>query len=226
MLGLVVLLFVMIAMIVFSRKRNCNRSDRFELPRTPGAVGERLLYRELCNLYGCKKIVSNCYIPKGNGDFTEIDLILLHDSGVYVFESKDYSGWIFGDEKNQYWTQTFRGGRKERFYNPIRQNNMHIKYLQRFLPSLPREYIQSVIVFGERCELKKIDITTNQHAVIKRNQVLRFICCNAKKQVLSPETIDALYQRLLAQTQLSVQEKQAHARRVSIVINKQQMRRR
>lgn len=35
----------------------------------------------------------------------EIDLIMISETGIYVFESKNYSGWIFGDEKQRYWTQ-------------------------------------------------------------------------------------------------------------------------
>ena len=63
-------------------------------------------------------------MPRDDGETTEIDVLMLHTSGIYVFESKNYSGWIFGDEKSKTWTQTLPNGRgrraqKERFLNPI-----------------------------------------------------------------------------------------------------------
>lgn len=41
----------------------------------------------------------NCYIPNRSGDKTEIDMIMLCQKGIYVIENKNYSGWIFGNEK-------------------------------------------------------------------------------------------------------------------------------
>jgi hypothetical protein len=52
--------------------------------------------------------MTNLYIPKKDGSTTEIDLIMLSQTGVYVFESKNYSGWIFGDEKSKNWMQTLQ----------------------------------------------------------------------------------------------------------------------
>lgn len=49
---------------------------------------------------------------------TEVDLIYINTSGIYVIESKNYSGWIFGDFKQKYWTQTFKT-EKHKFYNPV-----------------------------------------------------------------------------------------------------------
>lgn len=43
--------------------------------------------------------MTNLYLPKEDGSTTEIDLIMLSETGILVFESKNYSGWIFGDEK-------------------------------------------------------------------------------------------------------------------------------
>lgn len=55
------------------------------------------------------------YVPKDDGTTTEIDLIMLSPMGIYVFESKNYSGWIFGNEKSRYWTQTLENKKKNNF---------------------------------------------------------------------------------------------------------------
>lgn len=72
-----------------------------------GEYGEDRIYDILQKVDGYKATLPNCYLPKGNGETAEVDLIFLHESGIYVFESKNYSGWIFGSENQKYWTQSF-----------------------------------------------------------------------------------------------------------------------
>jgi ribosomal protein S18 acetylase RimI-like enzyme len=210
------------ALVLFLRKRAYERTEYFAATHTPyrtvrrdlGLWGEYLTYRRLCDLPGEKKFLFNCYVPKDKRGYSEIDLILLHSSGVYVFESKNYSGWIFGNEADSHWTQSFRNGHKERFYSPIKQNSTHIRTLLHFLPGLSPEAVQSVIVFSERCTLRRITLTTDQHIVIKRDQLPRAIASLARRQIFNAQQIDALYQRLFPQTQLSPEEKRDHVNRV------------
>ena len=63
-----------------------------------GKYGEYLTYNELKKIDGYKKFLFNCFIPKDDNKTTEIDLIMIHNTGLYIFESKNYSGWIFGSE--------------------------------------------------------------------------------------------------------------------------------
>lgn len=72
-----------------------------------GKHGEKLTERELkwVKLFGRKgKTLRNIYLPKDNGETSEVDLIYITQKGIFVFESKNYSGWIFGDEKSKNWT--------------------------------------------------------------------------------------------------------------------------
>ena len=67
-----------------------------------GKRGETLTERELklVKLFGRKgRTLRNVYIPKDNGETSEIDVVYITQKGIFVFESKNYSGWIFGDEK-------------------------------------------------------------------------------------------------------------------------------
>lgn len=83
------------------------------------------------------RFLFNLYIPKGENGTTEIDMLMLSAKGLFVFESKNYSGWIFGSERQPEWYQTLPHGRgrsrKEAFYNPIMQNHTHIRHLQELL---------------------------------------------------------------------------------------------
>ncbi|NLB22456.1 MAG: NERD domain-containing protein [Clostridium sp.] len=84
-----------------------------------GAYGEFLIYCELEKMKGKFKVLTNVYLNKGDGLTTEIDLILFGETGCYIIESKNYKGWIFGDEKHKNWTQTLKNNRKNKFFNPI-----------------------------------------------------------------------------------------------------------
>ena len=71
-------------------------------------------------------------LPKEQGT-TQIDHIVVSQYGIFVIETKNLSGWIYGDQYNKYWTQKFFK-KTYRFYNPIHQNYGHIKTLEALLP--------------------------------------------------------------------------------------------
>ena len=167
-----------------------------------GRYGEYLIFNRLKNLDGNKKFLFNCYVPINKYKATEIDIILIHTSGIYVFESKNYSGWIFGKESERMWTQSLRGGSKERFYNPLMQNNTHIKYLKRFLPEVADYAFYSMIVFGDNCSLMKIFLTTNCHRILNLRQINYEMRETVNRQMLSDEKIEEIYQRLYPLTQV------------------------
>ena len=193
--------------------------DYWNLQFDKGSQGEYLVWDSLQQLPGYKKFLFNCYLPKSNGETTEIDLILLHESGIYVFESKNYSGWIFGTETQQYWVQSLPGrygqAYKVKFFNPIIQNNVHLKWLGRYLNIDPR-FFHSCIVFGDECTLKDITLTSGQHCVINRSYILSTL--NAQIQLSGPqltsEQIDALYLKLFPLTQIDEVQKLIHIQEV------------
>ena len=181
-----------------------------------GKRGEYDTYRCLRSLKGYKKFLFNCYMPKKDGTTTEIDVILLHVSGIYVFESKNYSGWIFGNEAQNQWTQTLptqKGkARKEHFFNPIIQNKVHIKWLQSYLKDFGNLKFYSFIVFSKRCELKKITLTSKEHSVLKRNDVLKEVSRKAAKSdvKMTEALINEIYRKLYPLTQIDEAKKKEH----------------
>lgn len=109
-----------------------------------------------------KAIFHDLYIQKPSGEYTQIDVAVATKTGIIVFEVKDYSGWIFGNEHQRYWTQILAYGKeKHHFYNPVMQNAGHIQAIRRCLPQNPGIPIYSVIVFFGRNEFK--DITCNAY---------------------------------------------------------------
>lgn len=91
-------------------------------------------------------IVSNILLKKSNGKTTQIDHIIISNYGIFVIESKNYSGTITGNQYDAEWTQQLKG-KTYNFYSPIRQNYGHVKTLEEEL-SLDINLIESIIVFS------------------------------------------------------------------------------
>lgn len=92
-------------------------------------------------------------VPDGT---TQVDHIFVSRFGVFVVETKNMGGWIFGGERDRQWTQVFRSGHKARFQNPLRQNYRHTKAVEADLVDLrlPAGVVQSVVAFVGTAELK------------------------------------------------------------------------
>ena len=121
-----------------------------------------------------KAIFHDLYIPRNNGKFSQIDLVAATKVGILVFEVKDYSGWIYGNGSRLKWTQVLAYGReKYKFYNPVLQNNSHIKCLRQQLKEKVPFY--SIIVFYGDCQLKDIDFIPKGTYITKWYRVLNVV---------------------------------------------------
>ena len=175
-------------------------------------VGETLIYDVLEPLekYGFK-FLFNVYVPRGNerDKTTEIDVLMIGQCGVFVFESKNYSGWIFGNEKNRYWTQVLYSER-HRFYNPIRQNKNHIRWIRKYVGYTTP--IHSIVVFSNRCTFK--DITYESEVKIVHREDLREtvseILHDESIPQISEEQIQAIFDTLSPFTNASYEIRRKH----------------
>lgn len=93
----------------------------------------------------------NVTLPTPDGT-TQIDHIFVSRFGIFVVETKNMSGWIFGGESQAQWTQTIYR-RSFKFQNPLRQNFKHVKAVQA-ASHVPYDAIHSVIVFVGRSTFK------------------------------------------------------------------------
>ncbi|WP_201608872.1 NERD domain-containing protein [Psychrobacter immobilis] len=118
--------------------------------------------------------LNNITLPLANGGSTQIDHVIVSIYGIFVIETKNYKGWIFGNEKQRQWTQVIMG-RKYKFQNPLRQNYLHIKTLADLL-ELDLSYFHSMIAFIGECELKTRDelpehvLTSDMASYVKKKQ--------------------------------------------------------
>ena len=127
--------------------------------KTKGDRGERRVAGILSRVRFCSDnhLLNNLMLPWPDGGTCQIDHVIVADSGIYVVEVKNYSGWIFGNERNKYWTQVLNYGKeKYRFYNPIMQNEGHIKSLKELSNQFAMLPIFNVVLFAGNCTLKNI----------------------------------------------------------------------
>ena len=122
-------------------------------PQAKGRIGENHIATTLnAKLPDDYLTLNNLYLPLPDGTTTQIDHVIVSRFGVFVVETKTYSGWIFADANSKYWTQILYQERN-RFQNPLRQNYRHIYTLSNLL-KLHKQYFHNVVAFDDYCEFK------------------------------------------------------------------------
>ena len=166
--------------------------------RGKGYYGEYLVF---CKLYkqlaGTCKILMNLQIPvAGNlNKTTEIDLLLIHETGLYVFEIKHYKGTIYGKVDDEKWTQYFRTTKNKTFGNPIIQNEYHISNLKNLVENVP---IYSVVVFSNddcKLKIKDKDETKMIYNINNMDDILQSKLIN-NEHILSMDDINQIFEKL------------------------------
>lgn len=166
-------------------------------PKIKGKVGEFAVQMHV-KLYLNENYVllNDCTLPDDLSGTTQIDHILLSPYGIFVIETKNYKGWIFGGEHQKMWMQKiFKNSYK--FQNPIHQNYKHIKVLEQVLEDVvDLNFIHSAIVFMPDCEFKTqmpsnvfkgaawVDYVKNYSEVVIPPMKLKRIQLRIEKEVL------------------------------------------
>lgn len=128
------------------------------LPSVKGFFGEIFIRFLLSFLDKDKYIVVNdVLIPTSDGRTSQIDHVIICLYGIFVIETKNYNGWIFGSEHSKNWTQVIYKT-KNQFYNPIIQNKGHVKALQDLLSDYTYIRYIPIVVFTLKANLKKLEV--------------------------------------------------------------------
>jgi len=129
------------------------------LPKIKGYFGEKSVAFFLSRLDPEKyKVINNIMLQIGKGT-SQIDHIIVSNYGIFVIETKNYKGWIIGNEFDDYWTQVIYK-RKEKLRNPIKQNYGHIQALKVVLSDYPNINYILIVAFTTRADLK-VNVNTD-----------------------------------------------------------------
>ena len=178
-----------ILLLGFLIKKSINNTESYEnhfrnknliiedLGSKRGTRSERELVSKLLQ-YGIpsQTIFHDLYLKKYYDKYSQIDLVVPTKVGIFVFEVKEYSGWIFGTGYKPQWSQILNYGRDNYyFYNPILQNAKHIEDLKKQLKQFKNIPFYSIIVFYGNCELKEINFVPENTFVVKARRVIEVI---------------------------------------------------
>lgn len=150
-----------------------------------GALGEFKVDVTLNFLGSDYEVLNNVLIKCSSGNTSQIDHIVLSEYGIFVIETKNYKGWIFGNEKAEYWTQIIYKKRNS-FRNPVKQNWAHIYALKNVLAEFPTVRYYPIVVFAGMATLKSIESSV---PVIYSNMLRRTIKNSSCEKCISKEDL-------------------------------------
>ncbi len=150
---------------------------------------------------GYGRLLSDWHYLSDNGP-ASADVILIHETGVYVLETKDYGGWISGNPEEEYWGET-PGNRplpscQNYFYNPLLKLSGCIGSMKKELPDMKWLPYYSLAVFGNGCELENAGLSDGERKIIYLKQLsyTMYGMIRSSRKFLSRQVIDEIYERL------------------------------
>ena len=157
-IGIILVVVLGIAYLILSPKTNrIFPTDGLSRAERIGQRGEERVQRALGgDVDGVQYLINDITLADDNGQTSQIDHVFVNKNGIWVIETKTYSGMIFGSENNSHWTQVLAyGHEKNTFYNPIKQNNTHLYRLGKQLK--PSIKLHGVVVFASPdVDIKKV----------------------------------------------------------------------
>lgn len=179
-------------------------------PHAIGARGERRVHNRLLSTLDPAnyRVLRDITIPSRGGT-TQIDNIVVSRFGIFVIETKNMKGWIFGAADQATWTQVIYG-KKTRFQNPMRQNFKHIKAIEELLRVDPKKVFGAVAFVGS-AEPK----TPMPFGVLWGSGALRDYILSWRREVFTSAEVQR-YTELLSsrEYQASSDTRKAHVRNV------------
>lgn len=131
--------------------------------RQAGMVGELRVRRMLAGLdptfYAS---FHDLYVPtptprrSADPQFTQVDHVVVSRYGIFVIETKNWSGSIYGARDDRYWTVAV-GGFKHQRMNPLLQNQWHVRALQDHL-GLDPAVLQSIAALVGEAQARTDDV--------------------------------------------------------------------
>lgn len=175
-----------------SRHRSRGRTPR---PRRSsdyiGSEGERIVGRIIgSTIPGVQYVINNLILRIEENKTSQIDHVVINKHGVFVIETKNYAGMIYGSENQLEWTQVLNYGKvKNHFYNPLKQNKTHIYHISKILSDYITIIPMVVFVSSDISNVESPDVYSSQE--IKH-------ALSRGAETLTAEQMEKAYNELLA----------------------------
>lgn len=125
-------------------------------PKAKGWRGEKAVAQILGKtIDGQQYVINGLLFYDKSGNSRQIDHIYINKYGIWVIETKNYAGQIYGNEDQREWLQVLANGNtKNKFYNPIKQNKTHIYCLSEYLHA--KHIFHNVVCFLDRADISNV----------------------------------------------------------------------
>ena len=187
-----------------------------------GRQGEEDLLNVLNKRIGDNLTLSNLYIPKRSGDYTEADAVHITPHGIFLIEYKNYNADIYVSDNGE-WSRAKKGtDKKYSFYSPVKQNLSHkyavASYLKEHYTGLKgiERYINPYVVFGDGADISDVpgNISGCEIANLKDLDDSIFYSSMLSKYYIGADTRLFLFGELSKLKYISDDEKQQHIKRI------------
>lgn len=175
-----------------------------------GKEGEKAVNKVLSSLGGKYTLMKNILLKTKTGS-TELDHIVVSVYGIFVIETKNYSGRVYGDEKYKDWKHFDMAGKEHKFYSPIKQNAGHLGTLRRAI-KLDESVFIPIVVFSGSAEIK----VTAQTPVVQLFELKRTIK-SYKKKVFTKEEVKNIIKDIKCHNIDSVMARKQHVKYVKSI---------
>ena len=122
--------------------------------------------------------IFNNVLLNGSHGTTQIDHVIVSKYGIFVIETKNKDGWIYGQQDDDDWTQVFFK-KKFKFQNPLHQNYLHTRSLAEKL-TINHKYMFPIVMFWGKCSFK-----TSMPEYVLKNDLPKYI--KSKTRILLGE---------------------------------------
>jgi len=117
-------------------------------------------------------------LPGAYGGLVKLDHAILTAGGILCIQTKHYNGVVFGGEDEAQWTNV-DGIKRQRFLNPLIQNEGRTRALQKIVPEIP---VANLVIFSGKVEFT----TPPPKNVIQVDQLESYIA----KFIFGPSKVD------------------------------------
>jgi hypothetical protein len=205
---------VVIFLIIKRNKKNhkINNKTNFMIGKEgEKTVADLLDYVTYTNGY---KVLNNILLNGGTSESVQIDHIVVGRSGIYLIETKNYKGQIYATNDKEWYQTPHCTANPIPFYSPERQGMYHLYMLAKAIGLKDKSLCHLITAFPN-----DTNIENHSNANILHFNELAFELCSHRRNLLTNETVEKIYERITKANTYSPQNFKKHIDRVGSLYN-------
>lgn len=177
--------------------------------KSQGDIGEQEVRKILKKLPRKKYFTINDIMIKSHSGTSQIDHMVFSRYGIFVIETKNHIGLIYGDEDYKVWVKNING-RMMKFESPVYQNMGHIKRLKQLDYRFNDKNLISIVAFSKRGKLKNKINNVVYYSGLKK------LIKSYKKKILTEEEVREYYDFLSKKNITNKKKRKAHVKNIKL----------